>query len=968
MPGPPLRRALCLAYGAGSIGSGVFSTIPGLLLLFYLTDTLAVPAALAGIAVLVPRLVDIVSDPIVGAWSDRTRTRWGRRRPFLLAGALTLPVCFIALFSAPTGDPRLAFAWVLVAFCLATTAFTLFQVPYAAMPAEITGDYHERTTLVGYRMAFLTVGILAGGALAPALIEGGGGGAAGYARMAVVLALVTMAAMLVAFLGTRRAPQTLAVDHALGLRTQLAAVLASPGFRTLLAAYALQCVALGSVLAAVPYFVRYTLGAGNDAVTVLFVCLVGPAIVTMPLWLAVSRRHGKRVAYIAAALIFAVMSASLLTVGPGPLWRVGAQVGLLGVGFAGLQVFPFAMLPELIDADARATGLRREGIFTALWFVGEKAGFALGAWLVSGVLAATGFLERRAGEVVAQPEAALLGVQIATAALPAVLAALSLPLLIHHVEPLHFDPSTSTRPNRDEANMTTLPQTGWSRDQIFAALTEMKDYDLATEGGAAFAYVYDSGEREATALAADAYKMFLGANGLDPTAFPSLLRMENQILGFCVEHLGGGTEAAGSFTSGGTESLILAVKTAREWARVHRPAVTRPQMIVPVTAHASLHKAAHYLGVEVVPVGVDPQTFKADPAAIQAALTDDTILIAASAASYAHGVIDPIAEIGRIAQGRGVLFHVDACIGGFLLPYFRRLGAPVPAFDLSVPGVTSVSMDLHKYGYAPKGASVIVYRDKQLRRHQLYACAGWTGYAVVNATVQSTKSGGPLAAAWALLHALGDDGYLELARRTLEATRTIVAGLREVAGLRVLGEPEMSLVAFTADAGPIAVFAIADAMKARGWLVQPQLEGLGAPASLHLTISAGHLPVTARFLDDLRAAVQDAVVAQDDPALAMLLQAAAAMDFNAMSDESFAQALALAGVRDGQLPDRMAGINALLNALPAAARESALIAFLNDLYVAHAGGSHAPVASAEGSLEDAAVVLPDSSMRASVSK
>ncbi|MBK9752278.1 MAG: MFS transporter [Nannocystis sp.] len=432
---PPLRRALCLAYGAGSIGAGIFSTIPGLLLLFYLTDTLAVPAGLAGLAILIPKLWDIVTDPIVGAWSDRTRSRWGRRRPFLLAGALLLPPCFMALFMAPVGDPVVSFFWVLLAFCAAAGAFTLFQVPYATMPAEMTADYHERTTLVAYRMAFVTVGVLAGGALAPELIEMGGGGAAGYAQMAIVLALITMVAMLTAFFGTRGAVQTEAVASSLGLRAQLGVALAYLPFRRLLTAYALQCVALGTVLAAVPYFVRYTLQAGSGGLTLLFVCLVAPAIVTMPVWTAVSRRHGKRVAYIAAAVIFAVMAASLMLAGPGPLWRVGVQVGLLGIGFAGLQVFPFAMLPELIDADAHATGLRREGVFTALWFVGEKAGFAAGAWLVSGILAATGFIERRAGELVVQPEAALLGVHLATALAPALLAAISVPLLLRHREP-----------------------------------------------------------------------------------------------------------------------------------------------------------------------------------------------------------------------------------------------------------------------------------------------------------------------------------------------------------------------------------------------------------------------------------------------------------------------------------------------------------------------------------------------------
>ncbi|PCC70466.1 Glutamate or tyrosine decarboxylase [Nannocystis exedens] len=484
-----------------------------------------------------------------------------------------------------------------------------------------------------------------------------------------------------------------------------------------------------------------------------------------------------------------------------------------------------------------------------------------------------------------------------------------------------------------------LPETGWTRDQIFTALAELRAGDLPTEGGAAFAYVYDSGERAASELAAEAYRLFLATNGLDPTAFPSLLRLENEVVGFAVRHLGGGPEAAGSFTSGGTESLMLAVKTAREWAREHRPEITAPEMIVPATAHAALHKAAHYLGVKLVPTAIDPVSFRADVAAIAAAITPNTILLTASAASYAHGVVDPIAEIGQLALQHELLFHVDGCIGGFLLPYFRRLGAKVPAFDLAVPGVTSVSMDFHKYAYAPKGASVIVYRDKALRRHQMYACAGWTGYTVVNPTVQSTKSGGPLAAAWALLRAVGDQGYLDLARRTLEATRAIVGALREIDGLRVLGEPEMSLVAFTGEAPGFPLFALADAMKARGWLIQPQFSGFGSPANLHLTISAGHLAVKDRFLADLRAAVAEVRSAPPDPGLGLLLQAAASLDFSNMSEEAFMQALALAGVQGGRLPEKMATINGLLDALPPAAREAAIVAFVNDLY------THAEAAS-----------------------
>ncbi len=432
---PPLTRRLCLTYGIGSIGAGIFSTIPGLLLLFYLTDTLGVAAGLAGLAILLPKLWDITTDPIVGTWSDRTQSRWGRRRPFLLAGALTLPPCFIALFAAPVGDPGLAFVWVLASFCAAATAFTLFQIPYAAMPAELSADYHERTTLVAYRMAFVTVGVLAGGAVAPALIEAGGAGAAGYLMMAVVLSALTCITMLVAFFGTRSAPPSPPPNRGLRFAEQVRIAVANQPYRRLWVTYATQCVALGGLLAAVPYFVRYTLKAGPEVVTLLFVCLVLPAIVTMPLWTALSRRIGKRGGYLVAVVLFVAMAASLVTAGPGPLVWIAAQVGLIGVGFAGMQVFPFAILPEIIDADAATTGRRREGVFTGLWYVGEKGGFAGGAWLVSTILAATGFVERHGDTIAVQPEAALLGIHMATSLAPALVAGLSVPLLLRFQEP-----------------------------------------------------------------------------------------------------------------------------------------------------------------------------------------------------------------------------------------------------------------------------------------------------------------------------------------------------------------------------------------------------------------------------------------------------------------------------------------------------------------------------------------------------
>ncbi len=220
------------------------------------------------------------------------------------------------------------------------------------------------------------------------------------------------------------------------------------------------------------------------------------------------------------------------------------------------------------------------------------------------------------------------------------------------------------------------------------------------------------------------------------------------------------------------------------------------------TAHAAFHKAAHYLGLETVVVPVDSVTFRADADAMAAALTDRTALVVASTPSYAHGVIDPVPEIAAAAARRGVLCPVDACIGGWLLPHLRRAGREVPPFDLSVPGVTSLSVDLRKYGYADKGASVVLYRDAELRRYQYFAHAGWPGYPVVNPTVQGTKSGGLLAQAWAVLQYVGEDGYTALAARVAEASDRLLAGLRGIDGLRVLGEPAAGLVAFTAGAPP----------------------------------------------------------------------------------------------------------------------------------------------------------------------
>ncbi|MCA9773672.1 MAG: aspartate aminotransferase family protein, partial [Myxococcales bacterium] len=249
--------------------------------------------------------------------------------------------------------------------------------------------------------------------------------------------------------------------------------------------------------------------------------------------------------------------------------------------------------------------------------------------------------------------------------------------------------------------MKSIPVKGLSKQDVYGELEAARAADLPWRNGRTWAYVYDPGP-EAEAVIKHAYMDYLTENGLDPTAFPSTLKFETELLSMAASHLKGDEEVVGNFTSGGTESIFLAVKTARDRARAMRPEIREPEMVLPMTAHAAFQKAAHYLGVRPVITDVDPVTFRADVESARSAITPNTVLLVGSAISYGHGVVDPIRELGAIALERDVLLHVDGCMGGFLLPYFRRLGAEVPDFEFNVPGVTSISMDLHKYAFAAK--------------------------------------------------------------------------------------------------------------------------------------------------------------------------------------------------------------------------------------------------------------------------
>jgi len=465
-----------------------------------------------------------------------------------------------------------------------------------------------------------------------------------------------------------------------------------------------------------------------------------------------------------------------------------------------------------------------------------------------------------------------------------------------------------------------------SPDEILAELRARRARDLPTHGGRTLAYVYDSGLAQADEIAREAVAMYASTNGLDPTAFPSLLSMEADLIAFARSILHAGDEVVGTVTSGGTESILLAVQTARDAAGVERPA-----MVVPSTIHAAFAKAAHYFGVELVAVPVGPG-HRADVAAMTEAidrLGDRVVLVAASTPSYAHGVIDPIEELAAVTRERGLRLHVDACIGGWVLPWVPD----APPWDFAVPGVTSMSVDLHKYAYTPKGVSLLLHATPQLRRPQFFAYADWPGYTMLNSTMQSTKSGGPLAAAWAVVRHIGADGYRDLVARTVAGTRELAEGVAAIDHLHLVEQPETSLVVIGTD-DAVDVFTISDLMLDRGWFVQPQMRFGDEPANLHLTMSAATVPSVPEFLDALASAVKEAAAAGPVRIDPLLAEAAATLDPDTLDDEAFDGLLALAGLAgEGgvAVPERLGPVNALVDVAPPRVREALMIAFLDRL-------------------------------------
>ena len=387
---------------------------------------------------------------------------------------------------------------------------------------------------------------------------------------------------------------------------------------------------------------------------------------------------------------------------------------------------------------------------------------------------------------------------------------------------------------------------GMTKENVFKELKSLKNQDARWDEGRTFSLIYNAGN-DVNDIISKAYDLFLQSNALSISAFPSLSKLEAEVLEMTA-HMLNGSKAVGNLCSGGTESICMAIKSAREWAKTNKPEIKEPEIVIPISAHPAFHKAGHYFSVKVISAPLT-EDFKVDLNAMEQLISPNTIALVGSAVGFPHGVIDPIKEISEIAQKRGLLMHVDACLGGFMLPFVRELGYEIAEFDFSLPGVTSMSCDLHKYGYAAKGVSAILYRDKKLRRNQFFAYTEWPGGIYGSPTMAGARGGGPIAAAWAVLKYLGWDGYLNLAKKAMDTTEKFKTTVNDTPGLRVLGKPAMTVFSFTSD--NFNIYALGDELEKRGWFLDRQQK----PSSIHMMISPFHSDVEDLFIKDLRESV-----------------------------------------------------------------------------------------------------------------
>jgi sphinganine-1-phosphate aldolase len=406
-------------------------------------------------------------------------------------------------------------------------------------------------------------------------------------------------------------------------------------------------------------------------------------------------------------------------------------------------------------------------------------------------------------------------------------------------------------------NGFSLPEQGHPRSEVLQALEAHASGDPDFKAGRLWSLVYWLDD-DYDAFMGEAWQAFSSANGLNPTAFKSLKRLESEIIAAVAELLHGTPEVCGVVTSGGTESCLLAVKTYRDLAR--KRGVKHPEMVLPVTAHVAWFKAAEYFGVKPRLLPLDAH-LRTDLRRLPRLVNRNTVMILGSAPEYPHGSIDPIEAMGSFALGRRIPLHVDACVGGFILPFMAMNGRDLPPWDYRVPGVTSISADVHKYGFAAKGASTITYRSLDLLRHQMFVYQDWPGGVFASPALLGTRAGGAYAAAWAAMQHLGKDGYRDLAARTMRAFDAMRQGIAAIPQLYIMGDPTGPLLGYGSRDPDVNIYAVGDQMDAKGW----KINRLQNPDGLHAMVTAGHVAVVDEYLRDLKEAV---ATVQANPALA----------------------------------------------------------------------------------------------------
>lgn len=467
-------------------------------------------------------------------------------------------------------------------------------------------------------------------------------------------------------------------------------------------------------------------------------------------------------------------------------------------------------------------------------------------------------------------------------------------------------------------------------EDILKELASMSRQDLDPLSGRLFSHIYDHGMDELRELTRKAYLMYIDKTMLDFTVYPSILRMEMDLVKFGndIFHNEGGV---GNFTYGGTESIMVAMKACREYYKEKYGSGFVPEVVLPSTAHPAFYKGALYLGYKVRVVHNIGEDYEAKADEVNEALTRNTVMIVGSAPNYPFGTMDDIKGFSDLAIDKKLWLHVDACIGGFVLPFIEKLGNDVPPYDFRLDGVTSLSADLHKYGYAPKGASLILYRDSEYRIGQIYVNSSWPGYPLVNTTVLSSRGAGPLAASWAIVKYLGVEGFTELTSKIVSAREKIIRGLRKM-NLDIIGRPVSSIVAFTT--WDYRVFQICDLMKRRGWYIQaqPGSKKLGFPPSIHLTITPVHDDNTDEFLETLDRVINELEPGEID--IQNILSALGITEDTKPSDlkDKLELIIEMLGIDRESISGELRLINILMNELPPNIVEYLLIHIINQLF------------------------------------